>query len=519
MLLLLGIFYRQVLDFRAPVWCDEPCRATMDRLNIIVPKALFLRFSDTEALQSRAQELLEAPLEKDRDIAKMKRMPKVSMEDVTENKVYVEVLISLDEDEHLQGSLTMEKVFYLLDKHYEWGLSGQKEVTLRATWHRFEGDKGRLIYAKFLRELERSKFSNDFFCWRLKQQFMAREAKKARITPALLDLEDTPQKVPTPASASDVSAVSAGDLVALGASDVPPVPEALLDRMLPALPLLHFDEDEHAVSDDSPLQNSPEQKAIETVSVPSSPVQAHEDGAGELQAAPQAAPLVAQLDAEGYPMRSPEFDAEFEAPLPPGLEAGMPAAKKPRLVFQQSRPAAPANLTDYIAGLASEAPVDHKAFLGKIQSKNRPAAAMKRPASAGAPKPAAPEAAAPEAALAAPNVPVPHEIDVPTLANMYTKCVTSLDGLIDDGSQKGKVQYSYQRKTHAFQVMDVKTKRVIVQTTDKQYSTRDRAKQAISVLRYVYGRGATKEHLQQCKAMGWIHEVKCGKLSLGGQGV
>ena len=144
---------------------------------------------------------------------------------------------------------------------------------------------------------------------------------------------------------------------------------------------------------------------------------------------------------------------------------------------------------------------------------------MKRPASAGAPKPAAPEAAAPEAALAAPNVPVPHEIDVPTLANMYTKCVTSLDGLIDDGSQKGKALYSYQRKTHVFQVMDVKTKRVMVQTTDKQYSTRDGAKQAIYVLRYVYERGATKEHLQQCKAMGWIHEVKCGKLSLGGQGV
>ena len=143
-----------------------------------VANKLSMAFARTASFRERATALSTDTTNSDRQILRMANLPRVCMQDVAENSEMVEALIELDDDEALKGTLTMERVWLMCDKEFNWTLSGQSSNVLRGVWHRFEGDKLRLIWAKFLRELGRSKFSDDMEVWELKQRFLDREKAK-----------------------------------------------------------------------------------------------------------------------------------------------------------------------------------------------------------------------------------------------------------------------------------------------------------------------------------------------------
>jgi hypothetical protein len=150
-----------------------------------VAKILSMAFARTASFRERATALSTDTTTSDRQILRMANLPRVCMQDIAENSEMVEALIELDDDEALKGTLTMERVWLMCDKEFNWTLSGQSSNVLRGVWHRFEGDKLRLIWAKFLRELARSKFSDDMEVWKLKQAFLDREkAKTSAAVPA-----------------------------------------------------------------------------------------------------------------------------------------------------------------------------------------------------------------------------------------------------------------------------------------------------------------------------------------------
>ena len=150
-----------------------------------VAKFLSMAFARTASFRERATALSTDTTNSDRQILRMANLPRVCMQDIAENSEMVEALIELDDDEALKGTLTMERVWLMCDKEFNWTLSGQSSNVLRGVWHRFEGDKLRLIWAKFLRELGRSKFSDDMEVWKLKQCFLDREkAKTSAAVPA-----------------------------------------------------------------------------------------------------------------------------------------------------------------------------------------------------------------------------------------------------------------------------------------------------------------------------------------------
>ena len=93
-----------------------------------------------------------------------------------QHQKFVEELIDLDCDEDLKHSaLLFQKVVEDLEASYarpqrSCPLSGQKTVKQRQSWHRYEGDKLRLIWTRFL-ELSQSKGSNNNAVRILKMRF------------------------------------------------------------------------------------------------------------------------------------------------------------------------------------------------------------------------------------------------------------------------------------------------------------------------------------------------------------
>jgi len=71
---------------------------------------------------------------------------------------------------------------------------------------------------------------------------------------------------------------------------------------------------------------------------------------------------------------------------------------------------------------------------------------------------------------------------------------------------------SWQRETWVFQVKDSVSKLVVVQTSDRQFGTKQQACLIGMVLLALYDAGADKEALQNLKTTG-VFGVKCGKAS------
>ena len=324
---------------------------------------------------------------KARGIISMSQLPKVHMVDVSQNWEYLEAIIEQDNDEAFKNAPLMEKIFYYIDEAYEFRLSAQKEIGLRSSAHRLEGDKLRLIWAKFLREL-RTQFSEDIWCFRLKTQFMAREEKKNKkndVHAAIPGLQAICDSTPHVGIASDMQTIDDTSKSSRMAS---------LDS-LPEFPILDWNDHDMLVdvsadlaSEERPPLPPPLEAPVEVVDVLSS-----QEAPMEVEATEGHLELAA-LDDEGYPI--PTLSAELgddAATLPEGLPIGMPKPssqtgprKRARKMFADARPAAaPADIGAYIDKLAAGPALNHKQFIARIGAlKRRPAAATvkKRPAAA-----------------------------------------------------------------------------------------------------------------------------------------
>jgi hypothetical protein len=364
----------------------------------------------------------------------------------------------------------------------------QSESGLRSFVHRFEGDKLRLVWSKFLRELKTTEFSEELWCFRLKQQHIARElAKKKRNPLALSDVPPIGDETPHVAGAA-LDAEDRGE-------------DALLD--LPEFPCIDWDSFDVLADGDAgppplppPYKPPPSPVLVEVMSSVS-PEREHYTENHD----------IALLDGEGYPLPSAEFTELHNRDLPPGREDVQPMSRRQnRQVFEAARPAMPSDMESYISKLASNEPLGHKEFMNVIGAMTRSSgkASLKRPAAAMVA--IAADETVPE------RVPATVPKERPTAAMAASETAASdatllkdCAGYITDGSlvapRNGKRVHSWQRKTNVFQIRDNATKQIVVQTTDRQSGgSKEKAEHASNILMQMWQAGASKAELQQMKA-------------------
>ena len=139
---------------------------------------VFQALLNVPSLQERCHRLSGDPKLTDRDILQLPRFPKIYADDVQKKRDIVSTLISLDVDQCLASVPVTAHVFYRLDKHFEFKLSGHEPLGLRGRYQRWEADKLRLLWSHFKRLLHRSESSDNLMLWHLKDQYVQRENSK-----------------------------------------------------------------------------------------------------------------------------------------------------------------------------------------------------------------------------------------------------------------------------------------------------------------------------------------------------
>ena len=505
-------------------------------------------------VRDRILELVADSVSDDRQIVRFKNMPRVCVKDIHDNSDIVECLVYFDDVDAISKPQLVTYAFELLDAAHNKMLSGQRQVSARSHYHRFEGDKTRVMFAYFVRQCRRSTFSKNVRVYRLKQIW--KWARHAGAVHAALMMEPE-----TPALGALTSGAPAA-LSSMPGVPAPPTPhlEDLSNDLLSLLPMFPFDDEDGDTSEGECETISAKAGPSLALCVLGTPVdQAHEtldnDSGAQIPVTSEVIEIPDTDSEHGdcggplVPMGGADEDdgyfpypLGFGSPLPPGLSIGMPtaavAASLPpamgkvaasRAALQLSQPAkrkaaasaaravrassAP-DAAALLVSLDAEPQYVARAHFAKLAAMKRPAAApaagpakvLKRPAAAPAAPPAAPADLPAEAALGAFPALVAGETEhVASLRKCLDVCVDEPDPT----ARTFRLVTSMQRGTHHVQLYCAK--KCVVQVTDKQFGSAARADAAAAVLAELFEMGASAADLQRCKNNGCILGVKCGK--------
>lgn len=417
----------------------------------------------------------------------------------------VEAMIRARADELLKDANAMQSIINEIDVASERKLSGLVYKYQQEEWSRQESDKLRLLWAYFQRP--KGQFSHSTSLNRLR---MLHEAFTSDAPCSILSTGNTNSVQPS---------VSALDALPDLPSDECPTPESETSADLAAAPL----GDAASSSLNAPLASNVEHAPLADL--------------------PSAVPAPLVSPAAIISLDSDDERTETQLHGAPAHAPGVAAMLQRK--YEEGRKG-----------------VDHVAHKHAFQVKRRPAAAkvLAKPAAAGAvvaaaapvlARPAAAEAvvvaapakaptgvndivAAGPAAATAPrrderkrNTVTVESWDPPSgsfklddyplrqsddFQSNLLKGAEALDKSYGYRGFKSLLVCSWQRETWVFQVKDSVSKLVVVQTSDRQFGTKQQACLIGMVLLALYDAGADKEALQNLKTTG-VFGVKCGKAS------
>ncbi len=139
----------------------------LQRSEDVCPDAVALSVMLARCLQVRSAELIANHKEADRTLIKMKKLPRVSLKDVSAHAVLVDTTIAWHHDDELRKAPLAQAASEIWDYSHGWKLSALEDPLERAEFHRWEGDNLRMVWACFVRQSLRPKYSNYLQIFRL----------------------------------------------------------------------------------------------------------------------------------------------------------------------------------------------------------------------------------------------------------------------------------------------------------------------------------------------------------------
>ena len=512
--------------FVCPTPFESAAMARLDAEQIALAGHLHDCIVSADGVAKRLRELFEDSKLEDRQVVRFGKFPRINIRDVSENADLVHNLIHFSGkfgESSLREALVMQYAFSLVDKDYDWHVSAQNLVRLRDEHARFEGDKVRLLWAYFIRQIKRSEFSHEVPIWRLKQEYLHSMAATRA----------------SPISASQAPAVADAEGRCAKSMDL------ILDA-LPTFPIDCNDEHDHDIQMVSvvPLLAISSDEEERTANLPPLPPPL---------ASPPSTPLhgVAAQHARQAcltPSPVPETDGWFpipksftDTPLPVSLEVGLPSRG---IACKRSLQATCGpNLDEILADLHDEAAQEYCAHAHARNVRNMAKRPAGPPPAVGKAKPAAgkrfristkrprnspplqphepahvPESAhapahAPETAHApthAPESALP-SIDAKAIEDSLRLCrqVACTDHpRTDVASSPGRLRSSVQRGIYLVQVLC--GPQAVCMVSCNQFGSVEVANAAAEILLTLWNAGATKSDMQRCKVLGCIFGRKCG---------
>ena len=380
-------------------------------------------------------------------------------------------------------------------------LSGETTVANRQSYHRLEGDKLRLLWSYFQRQCRRSEFSKNVFLNTLKQKYIIRR------TPSSLALQEEEAWLPMFPNGGmdlDVESISSGDE---GPPPLPPLPPPAADPPSVDWCLNPLEDCAREASAQQQFEKNASYALFS--SVLEDPIV----GAARPDVVPQVVRCTKRPWADG-PGDVSGAIAALQAMEPSDHRGHMRAVTKKLALIKSGvlkRPAAAAAAAAAPGAAAAAAPAAAAPAAPGVLK--RPAAfpgpgVLKRPAAAAA------AAVAPAVAAVAPVVAAGLASDIgqplQTHKVLLLKCVEACeDAPRPAGCSAGKVVASFQRGTRVFQIQDMKSRKMVCMTSDKQFGCAEEASRAADVLAELYTLGCTSEDLQRCKLKGALG-VTCG---------
>ena len=119
-------------------------------------------------VQARMAHLQANTADADRSLIVFANLPRVGLKDIETNNGAIRATIDYTHDKSMRKPLLVQHAMHELDRRAGFLLSAQQRPSHRSEWHRWEGDKLRLLYAYFLKQLDRSKFSYSLPVFHLK---------------------------------------------------------------------------------------------------------------------------------------------------------------------------------------------------------------------------------------------------------------------------------------------------------------------------------------------------------------
>ena len=409
-----------------------------------------------------------------RSLVNLSCLPKLSHKDIEVNAFVIASIINFDRDKLIDHPTFMPLVMKSLDDRYGKKLSLQTGVGGRNFWYKWEGDKTRLLWSYFLRQLCRSNTSNNVFVWRLKKLLQERTLKSA-------DEHDVFSEQPH-------AALVATESVATGASEDP-----LL--ALPAFPSPFPLDDES----DTDIIGPAALHAPLPVPLPGVPLLSIQPLAATAGSAPVSE--VINLLSDDELEDCPPLPSSFFDPLPDSLPVGL----KPQ---KCQRPPAPSDVDTITELLKLQPATNAKEHMSAVQKK---AKFLKRPAAVAA-APSGPLLKRPAAVAPASSGPAslmrPRDVED---AAVFEACMDVCKESLLSESRCEVVVHAPQRGIHIYQLKNTITRQAFCQTTDKQFGSQQAAHRAINMLLKISQQGATTNDLQRIKASGALYGVSCGK--------